>query len=352
MINLLKNLLICSLCLVGWSAQALTLSAKLTGEELFWQNGIRVSTYLTSTEWQIMGNLPPTMEWSPGTFMSAAADSVVLEDALGNTVTVPLEVSGMHYGLGAAADKFSKQGSTPGSGPTCSNYQTQDVVARAIGSGCVAGNAYQSTVHFTPFQFARPLITLNDAGLTSAFTAAKVPQGTYSGHVMVAPFYMYRSQGGAWTYRQFGPVPVTLQIHYIPAFLTEVTITGDGVMNPDYDTTNHTVSGETRFFVTAQGEFTSGLKLTFDDNGDGAYELKHSDPLLSSVIPYSLRCPSCDNSDVITNGVPQLTNGETTVSGSGSTLTFDLVASFEAQADDVETGNYSDLVVVYFEANL
>jgi hypothetical protein len=352
MINLLKKLLICSLCLVGWSAQALTLSAKLTGQELFWQNGMRVSGYLTSTNWQVMGNLPPTMEWSPGTFMPAPGTSVVLEDALGNQVTVPLEVSGMHYGLGAAADKFSPQGSTPGSGTTCSTYQLQSAVALAIGSGCVAGNAYQSTVHFTPFQFARPLITLNDADLTSAFAAAKVPQGTYSGHVMVAPFYMYRSQGGAWTYRQFGPVPVTLQIHYIPAFLTGVTIIGDGVMAPDYDTTNHSVSGETRFVVTARGGFTSGLKLSFDDNGDGAYELKHSDTSLNSAIPYSLRCPSCADPDVITDGALQLSNGETTVSGSGSLLVFDLLASFEAQADDVETGHYFDQVVVYFEENL
>ncbi|MBT0139010.1 hypothetical protein HAS15_21560 [Vibrio campbellii] len=361
MINLLKKLLICSLCLIGWSAQALTLSAKLTGEELFWQNGMRVSSYLTSTNWQVMGGLAPTMEWSPGTFMSTSVDpgtdDVVLKDTLGNEVTVQLEVSGMQYGLGAAADKFSRQkNSTRGSGTigTCPQYQLQPSVAFAIGSDCEAGLTYQSTVPFTPFQFARPLITLSDAALTRAFTEAKVPQGTYSGHVMVAPFYMYRSQGGAWTYRQFGPVPVTLQIHYIPALLRDVTIIGSGEMIPHYDTTNHSVSGEAQFEVIAQGGgLTSGLKLTFEHDGDGAFELKHSDTLLNSVIPYSLRCKKCDTPDIITDGVLNVSSDGTIVSGgSERSLVFQLVASFEAQVDDVETGLYSDKVVVIFEENL
>lgn len=361
MINLLKKLLICSLCLIGWSAQALTLSAKLTGEELFWQNGMRVSDYLTSTNWQVMGALAPTMEWSPGTFMSTSVGSgtgeVLLKDALGYEVPVQLEVSGMQYGLGAAADKFSPQNnSTRGSRiNTCSDSQLGPAVAYAIGSDCQAERTYQSTVPFTPFQFARPLITLNDEALKKAFTDAKVPQGTYSGHVMVAPFYMYRSQGGAWTYRQFGPVPVTLQIHYIPALLSSVRIIGSGEMKPHYDTINNSVSGKARFEVIAQGSgLTSGLKLTFEDDGDGAFELKHSDTLFkNSVIPYSLRCRKCDTPDIITDGVLNVSSDGTIVSdGSERGLVFQLVASFEAQVDDVETGPYSDKVVVMFEENL
>ncbi len=345
MINRLRKLLLCSCCLLSSLAHAVTLSAKLTGEELVWQNGMHISEYLTSTNWQILGGLPPTTEWAPGTFITAPSAGITLSNGT-DSVTVPVKVSGMQYGLGAASDKFPDQVPTSG-GKECSKFRLEAVTASAIGYGCVAGNAYKGTTLYTPFQFARPLIELDDATLINAFKTEGLPEGTYSGSITTSPFYMYRSQGGAWTYRQFGPASLTLQIQYIPAFLANVQVLGNGVMIPTYDTVSHSVSGETAFKVKAAGSFTSGVKLTFEDR---TYELKHSES--ESRIAYDVTCSACSDTDIVKDGALQLTGKETNVPGSGSSVFFDLFISFNASDSEVETGFYTDNLVVYFEENL
>ncbi|WP_082040421.1 hypothetical protein [Vibrio hyugaensis] len=345
MTSRLKKLLLCSVCLLSPMTQALTLNARLTGEGLVWQNGMRIGGYLTSTNWQILGGLTPTTEWAPGTFMAAPLTEMTLSNGT-DSVTVPVEVSGMQYGLGAAADKFPDQVSAPGGMP-CTDFQMQPATASVIGSGCAAGNTYKSSTLYTPFQFARPLVTFDDATLISAFRAASIPEGTYNGTIATSPFYMYRSQGGAWTYRQFGPVPLSVQIRYVPAFLTNVQILGNGLMTPTYDSINYSVSGETAFKVRASGFFTSGVKLTFEDR---TYELKHSD--LESRIAYDVTCPACSDTSIVKDGALQLTSGETTVPGSGSFVAFDLLVHFDASDSEVETGRYTDSMVVYFEESL
>lgn len=345
MTSQLKKLLLYSICLLSPMTQALTLNARLTGEELVWQNGMRVGGYLTSTNWQILGGLAPTIEWAPGTFMAAPPTDMKLSNGT-DSVTVPVEVSGMQYGLGAAADKFPDQVTTPNGG-SCANFQLQPAIASVIGSGCAAGNAYKGSTLYTPFQFVRPLVTFDDAALVRAFRAKSLPEGTYSGTIVVSPFYMYRSQGGAWTYRQFGPTPLSVQIRYVPAFLTNVQVLGNGLMTPNYDTVSYSVSGDTAFKIRATGFFTSGIKLTFEDR---IYELKHSD--LESRIAYNVSCPACTDNIIVQDGALQLASRETTVPGSGSLVAFDLLVHFDAADSEIDTGHYADSMVVYFEENL
>lgn len=345
MTSRLKKLLFCSVCLLSPLAQALTLNAKLTGEKLVWQNGMRVSGYLTSTNWQIFGELPPTKEWAPGTFMSSPLKQITLSNGA-DSVTVPVEVSGMQYGLGAAAGQFPNQIGSSGS-TLCSDFSLQPATASVFGSGCAAGNAYKGTTLYTPFQFARLLVTFDDKALIDAFKTAGLPEGTYSGTIAASPYYMYRSQGGAWTYRQFGPMPLTVKIRYVPAFLTNVQVDGTGVMTPTYDTVNNSVKGEATFKVKATGLFTSGVKLTFVDR---TYELKHSE--LDSRIAYDVVCSACSERDIVKDGKLQLASKETSVPGAGSLIAFDLLVNFEATDSEVETGHYTDSLAVYFEENL
>ncbi len=361
MTSRLKKLLLCSVCLLSPMTHALTLNGKLTGEELVWHNGMRVvngsDAYLTSTNWQVLGGLAPTTEWAPGTFMAEPTKGITLTNGT-DSVTIPaeaIEVSGMQYGLGAGADKVSGQTSSPG-GHLCGpgNYQMNDAIASVIGSGCVADNVYQSTEYYTPFQFARPLVKIDDAALASAFKAAAeaegLSEGAYTGSILnLSPFYGYRSQGGAWTYRQFGPVSLSVQIYYVPAFLSNVQVLGNGLMTPTYDTVDYTVSGDTAFRVQATGLFTSGVKLTFDTDRE-SYELVHSD--VDSRIAYDVTCPACSDTSIVQDGALQLATGETTVPGSGSLVSFELLVHFDAAASEVETGRYTDSMVVYFEENL
>ncbi|TNZ80503.1 hypothetical protein CGK40_26105, partial [Vibrio parahaemolyticus] len=135
-------------------------------------------------------------------------------------------------------------------------------------------------------------------------------------------------------------------IRYVPAFLTNVQVLGNGVMTPTYDTVRYSVSGDTAFKIQASGLFTSGVKLTFEDR---RYELKHSE--LESRLPYDVTCPTCTDASIVKDGELQLTSGETTAPGSGSLVAFDLLVHFDASDGEVETGRYADSMVVYFEEN-
>lgn len=347
MTNLFRKLLLCSVFFLSPLAHSLTLNANLTGEQLVWKNGIRVNDYLTSSNWQVLGGLPPTKEWTPGTFIAKPQEEIVLSNGT-DKVTIPIDVSGMQFGLGAAANKFPERVDTSSS--ACSQFQLRDATAAVVGSGCSAGVAYKGAEYYTPFQFSRPLVKFSDSEVVKAFGNSGVPEGVYSGHITVSPFYMYRSQGGAWTYRQFGPTPLSVRVRYIPSFLTNIQVLGNGLMTPAYDTKNHKVSGLTGFKVKANGLFTSGVKLTFDDRPKGGYKLQHSE--INSSIAYDVRCQACTKQQIIQDGTLQLPNAETIVQGSGSLIAFDLLVEFESDVSDVESGLYTDNLVVYFEANL
>ncbi|PSW20631.1 hypothetical protein C9I98_07215 [Photobacterium sanctipauli] len=365
MTNQLKEILRCKALLIPvgvvlglaifqGAVQAATLSGRLIGGELSWLNGMKQGDHVTLSNWQVMGNLQPTSEWVPGTFIGTPPKELEMTSDTGGDVTVPISVIGLEYGLGQASGIFTQQGPAHPSYNICDDVSRTSGTARLIGSNCTAPFSYLSEGElYTPFQFARPILSVDEQDLVNAFRSKKQPSGVYVGTARVTPAYLFRSPTGNWTYRNAVSVPVTVQIRYEAANLESIEVLGNGVMPAEYDTANHQVSGSTEFIVKAQGYFTEGLQMTFMDDGDGEFELDHTDTSLDASIPYSITCDDCDENRIISEGKLLLTDGETYVPGEGNSIEFVLRAHYNnIGAEQVETGNYSDAVIVLFEERL
>lgn len=349
--SLCKASLLALTLLCSSGVGAATLNGSLTGNTLTWLNGMSQGSNITLSNWQLVSNLQPTTEWVPGTFMGTPPATLTLLGNTGQSVEIPMQIVGLQYNLGQASGRFSISAIAPPGYNTCGTSDQGGGIATVIGERCLAAKSYQASSAYTPFQFARPVIALDDAALVSAFQAARVGSGQYTGTVMVSPAYGFRSPTGNWTYRKAMAVPVTLSLRYEAAMLSDITVSGSGVIPAQYDTRNHTVSGSTRYDVTAEGYFTDGLKLTFEDNMDGEYALNPQSGS-GKAIPYDIDCGLCSDSNVVTNGVLNLSRGETQVLGTGSTLRFSFDISYNISAADIESGNYDDVFIVYFEENL
>jgi hypothetical protein len=350
----LKNncMLVLTTLLVASYAQAFTLNGNLKGDTLRWRNGITQGDYLTTSYWQPISNLTPTSGWIPGLFRGATPDQITLTSRAGESVTVALSVEGMEYNLGSSSTLFDAKPKPSWIGYGSCLTQQMGSVVRLLKSGsgfCVSDTAfYSSGASSTPFSFLRPIIKLPD--LVAAFAAADVAEGTYRGGVMVNGVYGYLSPSGSVTYRN-GIVPLDVEIQYNPAKLTSITVNGTGYIKPVYDKSALTVSGTTRYTVTANGYFSNGLHMFFDNHStDDDYYLEQLDG--GARIPYSIDCPDCAVASIVDNGI--LKAKENVVPGkSVNTIVFDLNVGYEnITADSIETGSYTDVFTVMFEPNL
>ncbi|HHC7130288.1 TPA: hypothetical protein ACN37W_004104 [Vibrio parahaemolyticus] len=361
MINLFKNRLICNcgliLFLFASNTFATTITGRIKGGDLFFLNGINLSgDQMTTSNWQPLETLQPTIEWAPGTFMGSPSGNVTLTntESEGESVSVDIDVVGLQYNLGDSAAHFHE--TTVSSGHKCLTSEYDGAVVTVVGDFCI-GNAMSSDTMFTPFHFLRPIIELDKTAIVDAFRAAKVSSGQFVGTTMVRPFYAFKSPTGSLTYRNGIAIPIHFSFFYEASSLESLWVTGDGVMQPKYDSVLHTVSGGTKYRVIAKGMFSSGLKLTFSSSDEDGYQLSYVDDESLLPIPYSIFCRQCENQNVVVDGELQVVDGETvasmidTSSSDSIDLNFD-VSFHDIAASDVETGAYRGSFVVLFEENL
>lgn len=330
-------------------ALGITLHGVVEGTDLRWSNGVTSDDYVTLSNWKPMSNLEPTHEWAPGTFLAVTNNNMTLQGP-GNEVEIDFQVVGIEYGLGQAAERFTERG-TGFPGSKCDVSIQQDSTATVLGNNCSANESYKtvdSGERYTPFQFIRPIISVDENALVQALADAGPVAGTYTGMVTVQPVYYFKSATGTWTYRYAQSVPVILQIVYNPAELQSLEVQGNGVIEPDYDTLNHQVSGEAYFDIVAKGLFTKGVKLTLDDS---EYELMHENSGIEPI-PYSISCVgSCEFNQLVTSG--ELNHTETIVSGGDTEVSFQLRIHYDnLKANHVETGTYRDEFTIYVEEAL
>ncbi len=356
MINLFKKFTPCKgiaqvvvlIALVNGGVNASTLNGVIEGNTLSWTNGMRVdSVYITPSNWQIISGLQPTTAWTPGTFIGGSPTTLILQGSAGGEVEIEIEIDGLQYNLGQAASQFSYNSTS--SAPlfsTCGG-DLDGSLATVIGDNCLAEGVYESDIAYTPFQFGRPLILLDEAVLIEAFQQADAVSGQYTGTMTVNPFYSFRSPTGTWTYRKAMSLPVTISLRYEASMLNNINVTGVGMITPTYDKEAQTVTGTTKFDITADGYFSAGLKLTFENNTE--FELKNTD----AQFPYSITCEQCDETTIVSKGVMQLLDEETVVSGVGGSISFDLKVHYDdIAAANIETGQYEDTFTVIFEENM
>lgn len=356
MISQLKSNLACKFAFLSlmsvFSASALAVSFNgyIRGGDINFINGVSVEGYWTTSNWQILDDLYPTTEWGPGTFIGTPEPSLVLSGESGESVVVDIKLAGLQYGLGEAASYFSLKNS-PTLGAPCDGSSQNGSQSELIGFNCVGEKTYASDVSHTPFHFVRPLIELDKTDIVDAFRGSKVPSGVYTGTILTNPFYTFKSPSGSWTYRHGVTIPLTFVIRYEAASLESIDVIGDGVLQPKYDKVAHTISAGTKYRITASGFFSNGLKLTFSSDDD-LYQISHeSDDSL--VIPYSVSCRQCRESDVVVNGESRLVDDETVVDGEDERIDVNLDVYFkDVPAADVETGSYNGSFSVLFEENL
>ncbi|EGQ8057180.1 hypothetical protein HPX47_004638 [Vibrio alginolyticus] len=312
---------------------------------------------VTMSNWQVMDGLQPTTEWAPGTFLGAPSSAVTLTNALGgDTVSVDIDIVGLQYNLGDVAGRFSETGISLGKG--CETSEYDGGVFTIMGSNCV-GNVMRSSAMLTPFHFVRPIIELDKTAIIDAFHDAKASSGQYIGTTMVRPFYVFKTPTGSLTYRHGVAIPITFSFRYEASSLESLQVQGDGMMYPTYDNVKHTVSGATKYRVTAKGFFSNGLKMTFSSADGDAYQLNYTeDTSVKSThtpIPYSVFCRQCTVPTVVKDGVMQMPDSEATANvGTISDVievNFD-VLFHDIEAKDVETGAYRGSFTVLFEENL
>ncbi|HIF9228192.1 TPA: hypothetical protein ACX6S2_003756 [Photobacterium damselae] len=352
MINPLKSKLIYFSILYSLSfyCSASTLTAKLVGNDLSLYNAQVNGEYISPSDWLITGDLYPTKEWVPGTFLGTSSNQIHLNGPSGD-ISFSFEVVGVEYRLGSASGYFKNLVNSPKGMKTCTSIEQDGSWVKLIGDNCIADQAYVSDVDYTPFQFARPIIRVDKDELIQAFKDVNAEAGFYRGSISINPFFGFKSSQGAWTYKSSLSYPISLQIQYQPAALDSIDISGNGILEPVYNKGKQTISSQTDYVITAKGAFPTGLNLTFLPNGDGLFDLKYVKSLSGNSIPYSIDCDKCLDNKIVDNGI--LITKDTSISEPGNEIQFSLHIHYDSiDASKLMSGNYFDSFIIMFEPQL
>ncbi|EKO3858713.1 hypothetical protein JE958_003311 [Vibrio harveyi] len=327
--------------------QSATLNIHIDGQQLRLENAIALggSSY-TLSDWTVASGLTSTVRFLPSAYLANKPNEMTLIGPTGASISAPIGLKGVQYNV--SSNNYVRN-DTQLVTPTCATSQLSgNLVTLADNStqSCSAGFSLDYPFEVTPFYFYRPTFELDTTALLQALQGQE--KGLYSATIPADIRYYYQSSGGALTYRVL-PDVFTVNIDYVPNSLESIYVTGDGVLDPIYDTANHTVSSETTFNITATGTFSTGLSMTL---------LSHAFKLTSNTgetkIPFSIQCsPSnCEDQVWVENGVNKLRNDETSyvVDTSTNIINFDLNVSYNGiPFSDVESGTYSGSFTVMFE---
>ena len=271
---------------------------------------------------------------------------MTLTSNAGQSVEAAIAVNGLQYNT--ASNPYTR-GDNKFVTPTCSQSQLSGNIVTLGDSdtqNCSANFSLEYSQSVTPFYFYRPTFNIDTTSLLNSLQGQA--KGVYTATIPADIKYYYRSAGGALTYRIL-PDVFTVNIDYTPNSLESIDVSGDGVLSPVYDTTNHTVSAQTTFNITAIGQFSTGLSMTLLTN---EFELTSASG--NTSIPYSIQCneANCEDKDWVKNGVNQLDNNQTSyvIQSPSSVINFDLNVNYQnIPSTDVETGTYSGNFTVMFE---
>lgn len=343
----MKRLAFWSLLLLAAPSYAATLNINVEGQQIRFENAITLGgNNYTLSDWSIASGLTTTSQFLPSAFVTDKPDTMTLTSNAGQSVEAAIAVNGLQYNT--ASNPFTR-GENLFVTPVCSQSQLSGNIVTLHDSdtqNCSANFSLDYPQSITPFYFYRPTFNIDTTSLLNALQGQA--KGVYTATIPADIKYYYRSAGGALTYRIL-PDVFTVNIDYTPNSLESIDVVGDGVLSPVYDTTNHTVSAQTTFNVTALGQFSTGLSMTLLTN---EFELVSASGKTS--IPYSIQCneANCEDTDWVKNGVNQLDNNQTSyvIQSPSSVINFDLNINYQnIPSTDVETGTYSGSFTVMFE---
>lgn len=335
-----KMLLMVLACLPISFANAFTLSGSVTSGRVSWDNVMVSNGQQTLTTWSSVSGLTPTVKWRPGFMASPQIQSTVILSSGGNTVSFPITLAGIEYNTGSNA--ITDTISVPGANICEKNILMGNIIHLVGNWDCSYDKLINNGATKTPFFFLRPLLNIDDSAIARAFEGK--PEGRYVGMFPVVIRYFYYSTTGAVTYRDVRKT-FSVQLSYKPSYISSITITGSGRIEPVYDKIAKTVSGITSFEVNATGYFSKGLKMILPIRD---YTLKSQTS--DKKIPYSIDC-IC-SAKIVNNGSLDSNNIILNPNPSKSNVDFSLDVHYDnIKAADVDTGQYRDSFTVLFEAD-
>ncbi|MCX2789527.1 hypothetical protein [Vibrio sp. Sgm 5] len=328
-------------------AQSATLNISVEGQQLRLENAMSLGgNSYTLSDWTVASGLTPTDRFLPSAYLTNKPDEVTLTGPTGATIQVPIALKGVQYNV--SSNSYVRN-DTPFASPTCATAQLSGntvTLADSSTQNCSADFSLDYSATVTPFYFYRSKFNMDTTAVLSALKGQE--KGLYTATIPADIRYYYQSSGGALTYRVLADV-FTVNIDYVPNSLESIDVSGDGVLDPVYDTANHTVSSETTFTVTATGTFSTGLSMTLLTN-----DFKLASNTGETEIPFSIECRSsyCEDRVWVDNGVNKLTNDRTSyvIDAPTNIINFDLNVSYnDIPSTDVESSMYSGSFTVMFE---
>ncbi|MDQ2164978.1 MULTISPECIES: hypothetical protein [Vibrio] len=334
-----RNIILLSFICLPFFTQAASMRGTITDNKLDWIGAMKISggNFYTPTDWDIIHNLEGTQRWTPATHAAATPGQLNLSGPSGS-VSAAIKVVGLEYNMG---DLKPNQSGNVGS---CEVLSMSNSTVALLGENCRSNLDFTYPSRVNPFYFTRPIVEVNEAELLSGFEGMEM--GKYIGSVSLVARYEYYTSSGALTYSNV-PYTFEVELDYHPSYLTAVTVLGNGIIEPVYNTQKNTISGSTSFNINASGYFNNGIKLYFINRD---YTLNGP-----NKIPYSIQCQgACSASDIVKEGV--LLHELIIVSEGQRNMTninFLLDVGYEnIHKDQVEAGSYNDTISIVFEENL
>ncbi|OCH48156.1 hypothetical protein [Aliivibrio fischeri] len=321
-----------------------SLTANVIGSDVRWMNANVIGDDIVEQIWRSSSSFPllPIYEWRPA-FNKSPINKVTFNSSLGFKVETEIEHSGVQF---RSASPFTVN-VEPSGFSSCDFENTLDgYFALSSKNPCAATYSLKSSRKYKAYDFFRSAFKLNN--LINDFKSVNAPSGVYYANITIPISYMVK-YGSASSY-QTNTETVNFIINYTPSFLSSVNIIGDGVLELDYNTSEHSVKGNTKFNVSVNGHVEPGLKMTFTSSGvekDFKLENKKS----SNSIPYGLICNLCEKPQVIYKG--HALDDYSIIPFVGNNLNFNLKFYFDdVYVGRVDEGDYSDAISIRFEVDL
>lgn len=339
-------------------AYGASITATITGDTIKWNDANFFDGQLAQVVWQSASkhNLQPVKEWRPA--LTRSLDKKLIFHSLDSNNPGSVEVSFQHTGIEFKGNYFTSPDFSSNLGqsytPCAKQYSNGDGGYTSLvdesNDKCVSSYAYSATERARPFDFYRSMFKIDNDELINSFKG--VGAGTYYSNITFPITYLARF-GVAQSYRTFTE-NVTFIVKYKPSYISSIDIKGDGVFNLDYDTQNHSVSGNSNFKIDVTGFFNSGLLLSFKSDGiNDDFYLTRRTRDEGSDIPYNLGCDKCETTTIIKDGKLTKLEPIRISSPQSKRIDFELNFYFENLLyGSIEEGRYVDSIIVMFEPDL
>ncbi|TCN88485.1 hypothetical protein EDB65_102272 [Vibrio crassostreae] len=226
-----------------------------------------------------------------------------------------------------------------------------DVTGRCVSNKKVKYLGYNSE----PFEFYKGKFKLQD--LVGSFKRSGVGAGTYMASYSYKIAYVSILGNGVNTYDYYSSDIMTFKVNYQPAFINSHDVVGDGIFKLTYDTTDHSVSGETKYTVTTNGYIDPGVFLTFSASRPSDFELVHK--IDGYKVAYNIDCVDCVDKEVVKDG-KLVSKERSKINYTGNSLSFDIRFWFDKKyisepgvsTGTVIEGKYYDSVTLLLELDI